>query len=347
MTKKKIDICFGLTGKNINNEKYMGKENIVNDYWICRTIMGTIALEEETSLKTRNFLYQIVTPKKLSDVFRNLNETMPMEFYDLADFYNELNHCLGQFWVEKVDEPQINTDPTISVEDIDIPDSWGIFAVTQSIKEKSKSGTDSDVSETLFDDFGNPKATANDLKYWLEQEKQEQLENNDAKKVEFKTDKEEIIFNYGITDGFGFKQSDNVEEIPELPEENPFFKDGNIPTNLGHEFEIPINDEAKRMLEMFKDTTLSDFENKAQKKDEEFFSAGVSSQDYIENTDIDVEIGSPIQQIEKNNTRINASGTMSNHKSGNKSKIKNSTSKNKKVVQKKTFFEKLLSVFKK
>lgn len=321
----------------------MGKENIVNDYWICRTIMGTIALEEETSIKTRTFLYQVVSPKKLSDVFRTLNETLPRDFYDLADFYNELNHCMSQLWIEKVDEPQVNNNLSVDLEDIDLPDSWGMYAVTQSLKDKSKSGTDSDLSETLFDDFGNPKATVNDLKYWLEQEKQEQQEqneNNDNKKVEFKSKNKNISFNYGIIESFTFEKVDGIEEIPELPEDNPFFREGNITTNLGNEFEIPINDETKRMLEIFDEEDDFDSEIKSMPVKEEFFPTTSQSFTSLEDIGLDVEIGKGVEPLKPKSERtknINKSNNTKNRKD----------SKSKKPVKKVSLIDRILSLFKK
>lgn len=340
MTKKKIHICFYLIVKNMNNEKHMGKENIVNDYWICRTIMGTIALEEETSIKTRTFLYQVVNPKKLSEVFRILNETMPRDFYDLADFYNELNNCVNQLWVEKVDEPQIGNNPSLDMDDIDLPDSWGMYAVTQSLKDKSKSGTDSDLSETLFDDFGNPKATVNDLKYWLEQEKQEQGDNIEDKKVEFKSPIENMSFNYGIAETFNFAPADGTEEIPELPEDNPFFREGNITTNVGHEFEIPINDETKKMLQLFNEA--DDFNSNLQRenKKEEFFPTTSESLTSLDDLNLNVEIGQAIEAPKVERVRKKSAVS-------SKSNIQNKNGSSSKPVRKRSFIEKILSLFNK
>lgn len=309
----------------------MGKENIVNDYWICRTIMGTIVLEEEISNKTRNFLYQIVTPKKISEVFRVLNETMPMDFYDLADFYNELNNCMSQFWVEKVDEPQ-QVENEINVEDIDIPDTWGVFAVSRNMKDKSKS--ESEMSETMFDDFGNPRASASDLKYWLEKEVQEQQEEKDFKKIEFKKENKELVFNYNVD--AGFKNSDSQEGIPELPEENPFFRENTSDFTIGNEFEIPINEEAKKLLDLFKGTSIEDFKDeKANYQEDTTFFPSNSNNNLKEMVVPEVEIGET-ETIEKINKTKNQT-----------EKNRKPRSKTKKTIPKKTFFEKILALFKK
>lgn len=201
----------------------MDKNRISNNNWICRTLTGTIALEETSmTFKQRNFLKQLSKPVRVSELYKILKEKYPNDYSRTSDFVEIVNFTNKKIWIEKVEKPQLldgsdskKDDSENSLEDS--RDSSSLPEELLSLSRKAQSGysEESNVFAVEFEDSQEKE----DIKKWFDEE-----DDYEEPQVEFIHDEKtkDLILKLGL----GEVDTSNLDEF-EIPEENPFINKGN------------------------------------------------------------------------------------------------------------------------
>lgn len=228
----------------------MDKNRISNNNWICRTLTGTIALEETSmTLKQRNFLKQLSKPVRVSELYKILKEKYPNDYSRTSDFVEIVNFTNKKIWIEKVEKPQLldssdskKDDSEHSLEDSRDSSSLPEDLLNLSRKAQSGYSEESNVFAVEFEDTKEKE----DIKKWFDEE-----DDYDEPQVEFIHDEKtkDLILKLGL----GSIDSNNIDEF-DLPEENPFIaKNSNVNKTEAAEQVLQI-------LDQFNDHNLEDNE---------------------------------------------------------------------------------------
>lgn len=203
----------------------MDKNRISNHNWICRTLTGTIALEETSmTLKQRNFLRQLSKPVRVSDLYKILKEKYPNDYSRTSDFVEIVNFTNKKIWIEKVEKPQLLEESDSKKDDSehsleDSRDSSSLPEELLNLSRKAQSGY-SEESNVFAVEFEDPEEKE-DIKKWFNE-----ADEYEEQQVEFIHDEQtkDLILKLGL----GSVNSNNMDEF-EIPEDNPFIsKGGNV-----------------------------------------------------------------------------------------------------------------------
>lgn len=233
----------------------MDKNRISNHNWICRTLAGTIALEEiPMPLKQRNFLKHLAKPVRVSDVYKILKEKYPNDYSKTSDFVQLISLTNKKLWIEKVEKPQTLDDndtrkdyPENSFDDS--RDSSSLPEELLTLSRKAQSGY-SEESNVFSIEFEDPEEKE-DIKKWFDEE-----EEYDVPPVEFVPDEQtkELILKLGL----GSLNENNIDEL-EIPEEDPFTKKGNY---------APKTEAANKVLEVLENFKVEEIIEEEDEEDD-------------------------------------------------------------------------------
>lgn len=226
----------------------MDKNRISNNNWICRTLTGTIALEETPMpLKQRNFLKQLAKPARVSELYKILKEKYPNDYSKTSDFVEIVNFTNKKIWIEKVEKPQLLEDPDSkknNSENIleDSKDSSSLPEELLSLSRKAQSGY-SEESNVFAVEFEDP-TEKEDIKKWFDEE-----DDYEEPQVEFIPDEQtkDLILKLGL----GSVDVNNIDEF-EIPEDNPFIHKG---SNVN---KTEAAEQVLHFLDQFNDKDLKD-----------------------------------------------------------------------------------------
>lgn len=200
----------------------MDKNRISNHNWICRTLTGTIALEETSmTLKQRNFLRQLSKPVRVSDLYKILKEKYPNDYSRTSDFVEIVDFTNKKIWIEKVEKPQLLEESDSKKDDSehsleDSRDSSSLPEELLNLSRKAQSGY-SEESNVFAVEFEDPEEKE-DIKKWFNE-----ADEYEEQQVEFIHDEQtkDLILKLGL----GSVNSNNMDEF-EIPEDNPFISKG-------------------------------------------------------------------------------------------------------------------------
>lgn len=200
----------------------MDKNRISNHNWICRTLTGTIALEETSmTLKQRNFLRQLSKPVRVSDLYKILKEKYPNDYSRTSDFVEIVDFTNKKIWIEKVEKPQLLEESDSKKDDSehsleDSRDSSSLPEELLNLSRKAQSGY-SEESNVFAIEFEDPEEKE-DIKKWFNE-----ADEYEEQQVEFIHDEQtkDLILKLGL----GSVNSNNMDEF-EIPEDNPFISKG-------------------------------------------------------------------------------------------------------------------------
>jgi len=228
----------------------MDKNRISNNNWICRTLTGTIALEETSmTLKQRNFLKQLSKPVRVSELYKILKEKYPNDYSRTSDFVEIVNFTNKKIWIEKVEKPQLldssdskKDDSEHSLEDSRDSSSLPEDLLNLSRKAQSGYSEESNVFAVEFEDTKEKE----DIKKWFDEE-----DDYDEPQVEFIHDEKtkDLILKLGL----GSIDSTNIDEF-DIPEENPFI------TKSSNVNKTEAAEQVLQFLDQFNDHNLEDNE---------------------------------------------------------------------------------------
>lgn len=214
----------------------MDKRKIANHNWICRTLTGTIALEESSMpLKQRNFLKLLSKPVVVSKLYKTLKDKYPNDYSTTNDFVEIMDFTHKKLWIDKVEEPQLidnNKKEDISVDKTfdDSKESISLPEEIMNLSRKAQSSYNSEESIIYSLEIEKPQEKSNEqekLKSWFEEQ---DVDYNNQQDVEFVPDQKEkeLILKLGLG-SINNMDDDSLE----IPEEDPFFlhkeQDQNIP----------------------------------------------------------------------------------------------------------------------
>lgn len=233
----------------------MDKNRISNHNWICRTLAGTIALEEiPMPLKQRNFLKHLAKPVRVSDVYKILKEKYPNDYSKTSDFVQLISLTNKKLWIEKVEKPQDLDDSEIKTDDSensfdDSRDSSSLPEELLTLSRKAQSGY-SEESNVFAIEFEDPKEKE-DIKKWFDEE-----DEYEVPEVEFVPDEQtkDLILKLGL----GSLNENNIDEL-EIPEEDPF---------NNKDVYLPKTEAANQVLQALEQFKVDEFENEDLNSDE-------------------------------------------------------------------------------
>ena len=223
----------------------MEKKTISNHSWICRTLNGTIALEEKTMpLKDRYFLKSVAKPIRVSDLYIILKEKYADDYRLTSDFIEMINVMNKKMWISRVEKPQIiendkkesettEEDTQYSREGISIPED----VLNLSRKLQNSLSEEVNPYPVHFEDSHNHDSNKIDAL-------RDEIGDYDDDGVVFIPDEQTkaLIMKLGLN-----TISDDVsDEALELPEENPFYQETNVPITKAAESML-------KQLDAFKD----------------------------------------------------------------------------------------------
>lgn len=223
----------------------MEKKTISNHSWICRTLNGTIALEEKTMpLKDRYFLKSVAKPIRVSDLYIILKEKYADDYRLTSDFIEMINVMNKKMWISRVEKPQIiendkkenettEEDTQYSREGISIPED----VLNLSRKLQNSLSEEVNPYPVHFEDSHNHDSNKIDAL-------RDEIDDYDDDGVVFIPDEQTkaLIMKLGLN-----TISDDVsDEALELPEENPFYQETNVPITKAAESML-------KQLDAFKD----------------------------------------------------------------------------------------------
>lgn len=223
----------------------MDKRTISNHSWICRTLNGTIALEEKTMpSKDRYFLKSVAKPIRVSDLYIILKEKYAEDYRLTSDFIDMINIMNKKLWISRVEKPQvIENDKKINdstEEDTHYSrDSVSIPEDVMNLSRKLQNSLSEDVNPYPVH-FENNKHDDFDKLDILKDE----VDGYDDNGVVFIPDEQTkaLIMKLGLN-----TVSDDVDdEALELPEENPFYQEADVPITKAAESVL-------KQLDAFKD----------------------------------------------------------------------------------------------
>jgi len=215
----------------------MDKKTISNHSWICRTLNGTIALEEKSMpLKERYFLKSVAKPIRVSDLYIILKEKYSDDYRSTSDFIEMVNIMNRKMWISRVEKPQVieNEKKTSSFSEEDTQYSRDSLSIPEEIMNLSRKAQNS-LSEDVnpypmhFESDGNKDSSNN-----LDALRDEIDDYDDG--VAFVPDEKtkELIMKLGLNN---ISEEDilNDDEALALPEENPFYQEANFPMSKAAE----------------------------------------------------------------------------------------------------------------
>lgn len=215
----------------------MDKKTISNHSWICRTLNGTIALEEKSMpLKERYFLKSVAKPIRVSDLYIILKEKYSDDYRSTSDFIEMISIMNRKMWISRVEKPQVieneKKKSSFSEEDTQYSrDSLSIPEEIMNLSRKAQNSLSEDVNPypVHFESDSGKNGSNN-----LDALKDEIDDYDDG--VTFVPDEKtkELIMKLGLNN---ISEEDilNDDDALALPEENPFYQEASFPISQAAE----------------------------------------------------------------------------------------------------------------